>query len=140
MSTRLRLAQLACVVWLTFVLGGCAGGDTSMYVKNGSSESWYLSVSRGLGDPCCNLWVVKVAPGADTFALSWNGGPSVKVSVLGLDCSPVGSFRAAEDGTYVVDSVAGLMARIENHGGPFGSRTTTPGVEDTYDCGGFLEH
>jgi hypothetical protein len=95
-------------------------------------------VSRGTTDSCCNLWVVKVAPGADAFALSWNGGPSVPVNVLGADCSPIAPFRKAQDGTYTVDGVDGLTGRIEGHGGPLGSRTTTPGVVDTEDCGGWL--
>lgn len=58
--------------------------------------------------------------------------------MLAPDCSPVGTFHQGEGNTYAVDAVAGLAARIENHGAPLGSRSTTPGIEDTEDCGGFV--
>ncbi len=118
---------------------GCAGGDTSLYVKNGSSQTWYLSVPRKNGG-ADYVWVVKVAPGADAFAVSWDGGLSVPVSVLALDCSAVGTFHAGTGDVYVIDAVPGLTGRIENHGAPLGSRTETPGVQDTEDCGGQLIH
>jgi hypothetical protein len=128
---------LILVIVAVLALSGCgAGGDTSFYVKNTSSQSWYLSVSRGFKDG--DLWVVGVAPGADTFALSWNGGPTQPIKVLGPDCSVVGTFRPAADGTWVIDAVPGLTGHMEAHGAPLGSRVTTPGVVDTEDCGGFL--
>jgi hypothetical protein len=134
--TRVVSGILLALVVLS-VASGCAGGDTSLYVKNDSQQSWYLSVSREDG-PDDYLWVVRVEPGADAFALSWDGGDAVPVSVLALDCSPVGTFRRSADGTWVVDAVPGLTGRIEPHGAPLGSRTTTPGVDDTEDCGGFV--
>ena len=131
----LRLGVM--VVGVTVAALGCTPGDTSLYVKNESGQAWYLSVPRESG-PNPYLWVVKVAPGADTFALSWYGGASVAVKVLALDCSPVGTFRTGDDRVWVVESIPGLTGRVENHGAPFGSRTTTPGVQDTEDCGGSL--
>ena len=124
----------ACVA---IAAAACAGGDTSLYVRNDSGHAWYVSVERS--DRGYDYrWGVKVAPGADAFALSWDGGPDVTVTVRGPDCSPVGTFRATSDDTYVVDAVPGLTGRVERHGAPAGSRTTTPGVKDTEDCGGEL--
>lgn len=108
-----------------------------MYVRNDSGASWLLSVPRS-DQGYRSLWVVRVAPGADAFALSWDGGPDVTVAVRGLDCTVVGTFRAGEGDTMVVDAVPGLTARIENLGPPIGSRTTTPGVVDTEECDGEL--
>jgi hypothetical protein len=130
-------ASLALGLALAASVAGCAGGDTSLYIRNDSQESWYLSVERVPGD-LGSLWVVKVAPGADTFALSWNGGDEVPVAVLRPDCTPVGNLQLSTDGTWATNVAPGLTGRIENSGGPFGSRSTTPGVEDTEDCGGFL--
>ena len=131
------LARVVAALTILVAASGCAGGDTSLYVKNDSEESWYLSVQRKPGEEF-STWVVKVEPGADTYALAWDGGDAVTVSVLAPDCSPVGTFAASTDDAWVVDAVPGLTGRIESRGGPFGSRTTTPGVTDTEDCGGFL--
>lgn len=139
----MRAVRALCIatgsVALAVGVVACAGGDTSLYVKNDSTQAWYLSVAHRNG-PDTSTWVVKVSPGADTFALSWNGGDSVPVSVLALDCTVVGTFRVGDGGAWVIDSVAGLTGRIENNGTPLGSRTTTPGVVDTEDCGGSLSH
>lgn len=62
------------------------------------------------------------------------------VTVPGPDCLPVGTLQRASDGTWVTDSVPGLTGRIESHPGPFGSCATTPGIEGTQECGGFLAH
>lgn len=120
---------------IAMAVAGCAGGDTSLYVRNDSQASWYLSVVRTSGRQDL-LWVVRVAPGADGFALSWRGGESVPVTVLALDCSPVGVLEQSADGTWAAPAAPGLTARIEHHPAPLGS--TTPGFEDTEDCGGFL--
>jgi len=109
------------------------GGDTSIYVRNDTAQPWYVSVPRENGE---SLWVVRVNPGADDFAVSWTGGREIPVSVLAPDCSVVGAFRKEGDG-YVVDAVPGLTARMEDHGGPWTSRGDA-GVDDTEDCGGFL--
>lgn len=127
--------MVAAAFMILLVASGCAGGDTSLYVKNDSEASWYLSVQRKPSE-ADSLWVVKVEPGADTFALSWDGGDAVPITVLALDCSPVGTLHALADGAWVVDAAPGLTGRVENHGGPAGSRTTTPGVTDTEACGG----
>jgi hypothetical protein len=116
---------------------GCSGGGTSLYVRNDSPQAWYLRVPR-TQHPDSSLWVVKVSPGADAFALAWQDGDAVAVSVLALDCTVVGSFRPAPDGSLLVEGVPGLVGHIEQHGAPPGSRLTTPGVEDTEECGGFL--
>ena len=115
----------------------CAGGDTSLFVNHESGQAWSMSVPRKDRD-YSRHWVVKVQPRANAFALSWDGGPEVAVTVLALDCSPVGVFQIGEDGEYVVDAVPGLTARIQNTGAPLGSRSNDPGVEDTEDCGGEL--
>jgi hypothetical protein len=116
------------------------GGDTSLYVKNETSAAWYVSVVQHVDGGSSRLWVVQVFPGADNFGLSWDGGETVAVSVLNSDCEPVGTFRSGENGTWVVDAVPGLTGTIEHHGAPFGSRTTTPGIIDTEDCGGVLAY
>lgn len=131
------VTRVLAVLLILLSASGCAGGDTSLYVKNDSEASWYLSVLRKPGEEY-SRWVVKVAPGANTFALSWDGGDAVPVTVLALDCSVAGNFHQAADGVWVLDSAPGLTARIEAHGAPIGSRRTTPGVTDTEDCGGFL--
>lgn len=120
---------------MDLTLAGCRPpGDTSMYASNASDQAWYLKVNRG--GPSDYPWVVKVLPrAANVFALSWFGGPDVPVSVLALDCTAVGTFQPAADGTYVAEAVAGLTARIEN-GVPIGGRGD--GILDTEDCGGFL--
>jgi hypothetical protein len=130
-------ARLVGVALTALAVSGCAGGDTSLYVTNDTAEPWHLRVERE-PDQEFATWVVTVDPGADTFALSWEGGESVPVEVLAMDCSTLGTFRPSESGLWVVDAVPGLAGRLERHGAPLGSRTTTPGVSDTEDCGGFL--
>jgi hypothetical protein len=133
-----KIAAVGFAIATPFVTAGCVeGGDTSLYVHNGSAQPWYLSVPRKSGD-FAYVWVVKVQPGADAFALAWDGGDTVPVSVLALDCSLVAMFQPTSGGGLVVDAIPGLTGRIEHHGAPLGSRTTTPGVDDTEDCGGFL--
>jgi hypothetical protein len=130
-AVRVLLALLG-----TSALAGCGGGDLSFYVKNDTQSSWYLEVNRTADSS--DVWAVKVDPGADAFALAWSRSSSGTVTLLALDCSAVGTFHASADGAWVVDGVAGLTGRVEGHGTPFGSRTTTPGVTDTTDCGGTI--
>jgi hypothetical protein len=97
MATRVRRANsgdrvsrmLIPMLVAALIAAGCSGGDTSLYVRNDSSQAWYLRVAR-LPRSDSSLWVVKVGPGADAFALSWDGGDTVPVSILGLDYSVVG--------------------------------------------------
>jgi hypothetical protein len=134
-GARLGGRRLA-VALAALTLTSCAGGDFSFYVKNSTASTWYLETPRS-GDSG-DMWVVKVDPGADTFALSWSRKSSGTVTVLALDCTVVGVFRATGDGSWVVDAVPGLTGRVEANGGPPGSRTTTPGVIDSTQCGGTL--
>ena len=145
MSDRVRLrrdtsaarALVACAV--PFLLAGCYPGDTNLRVVNGSEHAWYLSVERAPGRDDL-LWVVRVAPGADGYVFSWNGGETAPVTVLADDCTPVGTLARASDGSWTTPAVQGLVGRMTGGFGPSGSRSTTPGIEDTEDCGGFLAH
>jgi hypothetical protein len=123
MTTR-GLRWLSISAALAVALSGCTGpGDTSLYVKNDSDQTVYVKVTQ---------WVVRVEPGADGLAVSWTGRVA-PVHVLSLDCSPIGTFRQTDDGTYVVDEIPGLTARIENHGSLF---VSSGGFTGSSDCGG----
>lgn len=131
------LRPLPLAIALTALSACGPGGDRSLYVKDDTSKSWFLAVDRTAGD-FDYTWVVEVEPGADASALSWDHKDTDEVRVLDADCSVVGTFRSTEDGTWVVDAAPGLTASVKEQGPPLGSRTTTPGVSDTEECGGTM--
>jgi hypothetical protein len=111
--------------------------DTSIRVRNDTEKSWYVSVVRTPKYPD-GLWVVSVDPGADTFAVEWEGGRGVPVQVLDSQCHSVGTFHEGPSGIYLVDAVPGLTGRIKDGPG-YEPRTELPGIHDSDRCGGFLE-
>jgi len=96
-----RPPLLAIALAVPLALSACAGGDTSIYVRNETDEAWYVAVLRKQTDPD-SRWVVRVNPGADAFAVSWDGGPDVPVDILGPDCQSVGHFQKGDGDTWVV--------------------------------------
>ena len=128
---------IAVVLGLAFLIGQGSRPDTSIRVRNDTDQSWYVSVIRTPNYPD-NLWVVSVDPGADAFAVEWEGGRGVPVQVLDADCHSVGTLREGPSGIYLVDAVPGLTGQIKDGPG-YEPRTELPGIHDSLKCGGFLD-
>jgi hypothetical protein len=129
----IALIAFAALIGLVLVVVWNRADDTSLYIRNASKSTWYLAVDKEeAGHPYTT--VVQVAPGADTFGLSWRGGWPKVVRVLDANCTQVGTFEGDVDG-LTVEGAAGLTGRTESHGPPVRSREGT-GVDGTQDCGG----
>jgi hypothetical protein len=135
---RVRSAgAIAVALCVAFLLGQCSRPVTSIRVRNDTDQSWYVSVVRTPNYPD-TLWVVLVDPGADAFAVEWEGGRDVPVHVLDAQCNPVGTFQQGPASIHVVAAVPGLTGRMSDGPG-YEPRTEIPGIHDSMECGGFLE-
>ena len=130
-------AGLAVLLSVLFLLEQCSPRVTSIRVRNETDQARYVSVVRTPKYPT-NIWVVLIDPAADTFAVEWEGGRDVPVHVLDAECNPVGTFRAAPSGVYLVDAVPGLVGTMKDGPG-YEPRTEIPGIHDTSECGGHLD-
>jgi hypothetical protein len=130
-------AAIAATLVVAILLGQGHRPDTSIRVRNDTDQSWYVSVVRTPKYPD-NLWVVSVDPGANAFAVEWEGGRGVPVHVLDAQCHSVGTFHQGSSGIYVVDAVPGLTGQIKDGPG-YEPRTELPGIHDSLKCGGFLD-
>ena len=127
-------AAIALVLGMVFLLGQCSRPVTSLRVRNDTEQSWYVSVARTPNVPG-NLWVVLVDPGADAFAVEWEGHRDVAVRVLDEACNPVGTFHEAASGVYVVDAVPGLIGTMRDGPG-YEPRTDIPGIQTPSNAAG----
>ena len=128
---------IAIAIGVASLLAQGSRPDTSIRVRNDTDQSWYLSVVRTPKYPD-GLWVVSVDPGADAFAVEWEGGRGVSVHVLDAACHSVGTFHEGPSSVYLVDAVPGLTGRIKDGPG-YEPRTELPGIHDSDKCGGFLD-
>jgi hypothetical protein len=130
-------AAIAVVLCVVFLLGQCSRLVTSIRVRNDTEQYWYVSVAR---TPMYrdNFWLVLVDPGADAFAVEWEGRRDVAVQVLDAECNLAGTFHETPSGVYVVDAVPGLIGTMRDGPG-YEPRTEIPGIHDTFECGGHLD-